>query len=230
MYDKNTHTNVWKKRIQMYDKNTHTNVWQKHAYKCMTKTCIQNRIQMYDNNTHINVWKKPRIQTLIQMYGKNTYKCIKKTRTRMYGKKTSYTGAVGSQLQRPGSMGVQFLSQGHLSCDKEVNCHPSGCWDNHTHHWATAAQNTNIQMYEKNTHINTHTNIWKKHAYKYAYKCMTKTRMQMYEKKQAYQCMRKTCIQTRVQMCDKNKHTNTYTNVWQKQAYKYVYKCMKKNA
>ena len=30
---------------------------------------------------------------------------------------------VDSQLQLPGSMGC--LAQGHLSCDKEVNCHPS---------------------------------------------------------------------------------------------------------
>jgi len=38
-----------------------------------------------------------------------------------------YTRAVGSQLQRPGSMGVRCLAQGHLSRDKEVNCHPSSC-------------------------------------------------------------------------------------------------------
>ena len=59
--------------------------------------------------------------------------------------------------------------------------------------WATAAPNTNIEMYEKNTHINinTHTNIWKKHAYKW----MTKTRIQMY---------------------DKNTHTKSHTNVWKK--------------
>ena len=33
-----------------------------------------------------------------------------------------YTGAVGSQSQRLGSMGVRCLAQGHLSRDKEVNC------------------------------------------------------------------------------------------------------------
>ena len=141
-----------------------------------------------------------------------------KTRTQMYGKKNSYTGAVGSQLQRPGSKGVQGLSQGHLCGDKEVNCQPSSCqptnpfferwvgfelptlWllDDHTHHCAMADPNTNRKTYGKNRH----TNVWKKHAYK----GMTKTR-----------------IQTRIQMYEKNtdtnvwkKHTNTHTNVWQK--------------
>ena len=50
----------------------------------------------------------------------------------------------------------------------------------------TSIQNR-IQMYDKN-----------------AYKCLTKTGIQMYEKKQAYKCMKK----TRIQMCDKNTHTN----------------------
>ena len=35
----------------------------------------------------------------------------------------SYNGVVDSQLQRPGSMGL--VAQGHLSRDKEVNCHTS---------------------------------------------------------------------------------------------------------
>ena len=181
----------------MYEKNTY-----KHASKCMKETGIQ----MYEKNRHTNVWKKTGIPTYEKI---QAYKCMKKIYL--------YTGAMGSQLQRPGSMGVQCLSQGNLSRDKDVNCHPSGCqptnpffewwvgierptlWllDNHTHHWATAAQNTNIQMYEKNTHINTHTNIWKKHAYKW----MTKTR-----------------IQNRIQMYDKNPHAN----VWQKHAYKHA--------
>ena len=67
---------------------------------------------------------------------------------------------------------------------------------------------------------NTHTNVWQKHAYKIAYKCMTKTRIQMYDKNKhtnAYKCMEKTRIQmceknpayicmikTRIQMCEKN--------------------------
>ena len=66
-------------------------------------------------------------------------------------------------------------------------------------------------------------NVWKKHAYKYAYKYMKKTRIQMNDKnthtkshtnvwqKPACKCMKKT-------------HTNTHKNVWKKQAYK----CMKK--
>ena len=64
-----------------------------------------------------------------------------------------------------------------------------------------------IQMYDKITH----TNVWQKHAYKNAYKCMTKTG-----------------IQTHLQIYDKNAYkfmTKTHTNVWQKHAYK----CMKKN-
>ena len=38
---------------------------------------------------------------------------------------------------------------------------------------------TRIQMQEKNTYTNTHTNVWKK-------------RVQMYEKNHAYKCMKKT--------------------------------------
>ena len=74
-------------------------------------------------------------------------------------------------------------------------------------------------MYDKNRHTNTHTNVWKKHAYK----CMTKTGIQMYDKNMhtnAYKCMTKTGIQ----MYDKNRHTKTHTNVWKKQAYKYMTK------
>ena len=43
-------------------------------------------------------------------------------------------------------------------------------------------------------------------------------------KKQAYKCMKK----TRIQMYEKNMHTNTHANVLQKQAYKHAYKCMTK--
>ena len=43
---------------------------------------------------------------------------------------------------------------------------------------------------------------------KQAYKCMTKTRIQMYEKEHAYKCMTKTRIQTRIQMYEENTHTN----------------------
>jgi len=196
-------------------KKTLTNVLKKHAHKCMEKT---------------GIWQKHAYKII--------FKYMKKTRTQMYGKKISNSRAVGSQLEHPGSMGVQCLAQGHLSCDKEVNCQPSSCqptnpsfewwvgielptlWllDDHTHHCATADPNTNIKIYGKNTHTNTHTNVWKK------------TCIQMYERnrhthtiiwqKHAYKCMKKTGIQ----MYDKNTHTNTHTNVWKKQAYK----CMKK--
>ena len=47
----------------------------------------------------------------------------------------------------------------------------------------------------KKTHTNTHTNVWKKTAYK---------------------CMRKTRIQNRIQMYDKNTHTNMHPDVWKK--------------
>ena len=60
----NTHTNVWKKRVQMYEKN-----------KCMEKKRVQTRIQMYEKK---------------QAYDKNAYKiaykCMKKTRIQMYEK------------------------------------------------------------------------------------------------------------------------------------------------
>ena len=53
----------------------------------------------------------------------------------------------------------------------------------------------------------------KKNAYKIAYKCMTKTRIQMYDKKNAYKIAYKCMTKTRIQMYDKNTHTNTYTNL-----------------
>ena len=69
-----------------------------------------------------------------------------------------------------------------------------------------------IQMYDKNTykcmtktHIQTRIQMYEK---KHAYKCMTKTRIQMNEKKHAYKCMTKTRLQNRIQMYDKNPHTN----------------------
>ena len=66
-------------------------------------------------------------------------------------------------------------------------------------------------MYDKNTHTKSHTNVgqkriqnrihmYDKNAFKIASICMTKTRIEMYEKKHAYKCMKK-------------KHSNTHTNV-----------------
>ena len=77
------------------------NVWKRHAYKCMTKTRIQNRRQMYDKNTHTNVWKKHAYKhaykcmtkTLIQMYEKNEHTNVwKKTHTNVW-KKQAYKHA-----------------------------------------------------------------------------------------------------------------------------------------
>ena len=81
-----------------------------------------------------------------------------------------------------------------------------------------------------------------KKTYKHAYKCMKKTRIQMYEKnthmkktriqtriqmqenKQAYICIIKTYTQMYekkcIQMYEKNMHANTHTNVLKKHAYK----------
>ena len=50
-----SHTNVWKKRVQMYDKKSYASVLKKHAYKCMTKTHTKSRIQMYEKNLHTKV-------------------------------------------------------------------------------------------------------------------------------------------------------------------------------
>ena len=72
-----------------------------------------------------------------------------------------------------------------------------------------------IQMYDKNAYkcmTKTRIQMYEK---KHAHKCMTKIRIHlyektgipMYEKKQAYKCMKKT------QMYEKNMHTNTHTNV-----------------
>ena len=73
-------------------------------------------------------------------------------------------------------------------------------WKKHAYKYM---KKTRIQMYDKNPHKKSHTNVWQKPAYK----CM---------KKPAYKCMKKTRIQTRIQMYDKNTHTNTYTNLWKK--------------
>ena len=74
LYDKNIYK-CMKKHIQMYEKK-HA---YKHAYKCMTKSCIQmqekKRIQMSEKkhaykhaykcmNKHIQMYEKTRIQTL----------------------------------------------------------------------------------------------------------------------------------------------------------------------
>ena len=66
---------------------------------------------------------------------------------------------------------------------------------------------TRIKMYKKNTH----TNVGKKHAYKYAYKCMTKTGIQMYKKNthtNMHTNVGKKRIQIRIEIYEKNKHTN----------------------
>ena len=180
MYDKNTHTNVWKKhaykcmtktRIQMYEQNTqmydknthtdmHTNVWQKHAYKCMKKTGIQ----MYDKNTltntHTNVWQK------------NAHKCMKK--------KYSYTGAVDGQLQRPGGA----LLKGTSAVTRRWTATPpaagppllfwamSGDWTANSLviGWAHSPLRHGQPSYKCK-------NVWEKPTYK----CMKKTRIQIYE-------------------------------------------------
>ena len=91
------------------------------SYICMRLyACFFNTfVCMFEKNTHTNVLKKYAYKSMnkTQMYEKKqAYKCMKKIH--------SYTGAVDSQLQRPGSIRVQCLAQGHLSCDKEVNCQP----------------------------------------------------------------------------------------------------------
>ena len=80
---------------------------------------------------------------------------------------------------------------------------------------------TRIQMYDKNTHTKSHTNVWKKHAYK----CMKKTGIQMYEKKQAFKWMSKNPAYKIAYKCMKK---TTHTNVWQKHTYKQAYKYMTK--
>ena len=132
------------------------------------------------------------------------------------------------------------LAQGHLSRDKKLNCNASSClptnpfiekwvgiepptlWllDDHTHHCATANPNTNVKMYDKNTHTKSHTNVWKKtRIHMYDKNTHTKShtnvwqkriqnRINMYEEKQAYKCITK----KRIQLYDKN----THKNVWKK--------------
>jgi len=131
MYEKNrhtnTHTNVWKKRIQMYEKkgiqkyeknmhtNTHTNVWKKQAYKCMIKTCIKcikkTGIQMYDKNMLTNVWKK------------HAYKCSHDKEVNCYPSSCQPTNPFFEQW-----VGIELPTLWLL--------------DDHTHHWATADPNT----------------------------------------------------------------------------------------
>ena len=72
----------------------------------------------------------------------------------------------------------QAVCQSNPFVEQWVGIEPPTLWllDDHTHHCATANPNTNVKIYEKDTH----TNVWEKNAYK----CMRKTRIQMYEKKQ----------------------------------------------
>ena len=86
----------------------------KNAYKCMKKTCIQK----YEQNTY-KCMKK-------QAY-KHAYKCMTKTRiqtrTQMYEKNILKYWSSG----QPITASRERLAQGHLSQDKEVNCHASSC-------------------------------------------------------------------------------------------------------
>ena len=158
----NTHTNVWQKPThKCMKKNTHTNVWQKHAYKilykCMRKTRIQNRIQMYEKNLLI-----------LEQWAAN-YSAEGAWGYSAFPKGTS---AVTRRL----TANPQAVSPPIPFFERWVGIELTTLWslDYHTHHCATADPNTNIKIYERNTHAN----IWKKHAYK----CMKKTRIQMYDK------------------------------------------------
>ena len=74
-----------------------------------------------------------------------------------------------------------------------------------------------------------HTLVWEKHAYKCMKKTRIQTRIQMYEKNMHTNVWKKgikTRIQTHIQMNEKNMHSNE----WQKHEYKIAYKCMKKHA
>ena len=64
------------------------------------------------------------------MYEKNAYKhaykCMTKTRIKMYEKDILIYWSGGQPITAPRENGV-CLAQGHLSRDKEVNCHASSC-------------------------------------------------------------------------------------------------------
>ena len=153
------------------------------------------------------------------MYEKNT---ITKNHKNVWKKCAHILERWAANYSAQGVWGFNAL----MKATSAVNSHPSRCqptkpffeqwvgiesptlWllGNNTHHWATTTTNTNIQMYEKNSH----TFVWEKQPYK----CMIKTSIEMYDKnthtnvwkKQPYKCMRKTSIQ----MYDKN----SFTNVW----------------
>ena len=211
----------------MYDKITHTNVWQKHAYKnaykCMTKT----RIQMYEKKHAYKHAYKWMTKTRIQMCEKNqtykhAYKCMTKTRIKMYEKNILIYWSGGLPITAPREYGVPCSMvpqpwQGGELPHLQVSAHQSFCW-------AVSGNWTANSLVIGRPHSPLRhgqpkykcKNVWQKHAYKIAYKCMTKTRIQMYKKnthsnewqkhafKIAYKCMRK----TRIQMYEKNTHTN----------------------
>ena len=187
-----------------------------------------------NKNRHTNVWQK------------HAHKCMKK----IY----SNTGAVDSQLQRPGvpcSRAPQPWQGSELPC-LQLSAHHYFCWavsgdwtaNPLVIRWPHSPLRHGEPKYKcknewkkqackcmKKTGIqiydkNRHTNAWKK------------TGIQMYEenmyknvwKKEAYECMKKQaykCMKkTGIQMYEKN----THTNVWEKHAYKHAYKCMTKTS
>ena len=160
MYDKNPHTNVWQKRIQMYEKNTHTkthtNVWQKHAYKHVYK-CMK--------KTPKNVWKK----TGIKIYWSGGQPI---TAPREYG--------------MPCSRAPQPWQGGELP-HVQLSAHKSFCWavsgDWTANPLVMGRPHSPLRHRQPKYKCK---NVWQKHAYKcmkktqkcmkkQVYKCMKKT-------------------------------------------------------
>ena len=100
---------------------------------------------------------------LTNVWKKAAYKCMKKTCIQMYEK----------------NMRVEvFLGRSH-DCGHCIGSLSS--WGRRKKRMKTLGMRKKFWKFGQ-IFICIHTNVWQKHEYKIAYKCMTKTRIQMYEK------------------------------------------------
>ena len=127
-------------QIQMYEKNTHTNVWKKQAYKCMKKTRIQTRIQMYDKNAYKHAYKCMK-KTGIQMYEKNTHTNVWKKPAYKCMKKNPHTNVWQKRIQKRIQTRIQMYEK-----DRHTNV-----WKKHA--YKCMKKNTHTNVWKKYTYI-----------------------------------------------------------------------------
>ena len=170
-----------KTRIQMYEENAY-----KHAYKCEKKTMHTNVWQKQAYKHAYKFMKKTCIQTRIKMYEKKqAYQCMKKNRHTNVWKKHAYQCMKKTRIQmcEKNTRVEMFLGRSH-DCWHCIGSLSS--WGRRKKRMKTLGMRKAFWKFGQ-IFICIHTNVWQNPAYKHAYKCMTKT-----------------CIQTRIQINEKN--------------------------